>query len=94
MTTLAVVIGAVPIAMGFGADAATRQPVGLVIVGGLEVSQFISLSITPVTSLYLEPVQEKARDRGRGKIILDSLWSECSSTLRHTIDRDSGNGTL
>ena len=63
MTTLAAVFGALPIALGFGADGASRQPLGLVIVGGLIVSQFITLFITPVIYLYLEQFQEKVLDR-------------------------------
>jgi HAE1 family hydrophobic/amphiphilic exporter-1 len=63
MTTLAAVFGALPIALGFGADGASRLPLGLVIVGGLIVSQFITLFITPVIYLYLEQFQEKVLDR-------------------------------
>ena len=63
MTTLAAVIGAVPIAAGYGADGASRRPLGMVIVGGLVVSQFITLYVTPVIYLYLEQFQEKVLDR-------------------------------
>ena len=63
MTTLAAVFGALPIALGWGADGASRRPLGLVIVGGLVASQFITLYITPVIYLYLEEFQEKFLDR-------------------------------
>ena len=63
MTTLAAVIGAVPIALGYGADGASRRPLGLVIVGGLVASQFITLYVTPVIYLYLEQFQERVLDR-------------------------------
>jgi HAE1 family hydrophobic/amphiphilic exporter-1 len=63
MTTLAAVIGAVPIAAGYGADGASRRPLGMVIVGGLVISQFITLYVTPVIYLYLEEFQEKVLNR-------------------------------
>ncbi len=63
MTTLAAVFGALPIALGVGADGASRRPLGLVVVGGLVVSQAITLFVTPVIYLYLEVFQEKVLDR-------------------------------
>jgi HAE1 family hydrophobic/amphiphilic exporter-1 len=63
MTTVAALFGTLPIALGYGEGADARQPLGLAVVGGLVVSQFLTLYITPVIYLYLEALQEKLRGK-------------------------------
>jgi multidrug efflux pump subunit AcrB len=66
MTTMAALFGTLPIAMGLGAGAESRQPLGLAVVGGLLFSQLLTLYVTPVLFLYLERFSDwAARKRSR-----------------------------
>ncbi|MEH1845087.1 MAG: efflux RND transporter permease subunit [Nostoc sp.] len=61
MTTMAALMGTLPIALGLGAGADTRRPLGLAVVGGLVFSQFLTLYLTPVFYTYMESWQTKLK---------------------------------
>jgi multidrug efflux pump subunit AcrB len=65
MTTMAAMLGAVPIAIGYGAGGEARQPLGLVVVGGLLFSQLVTLYLTPVVFIYLAQLQAWLGRRSR-----------------------------
>lgn len=67
MTTIAAIAGMTPIALGYGAGGESRQPLGLVVVGGLFVSQVVTLYLTPVVYSYLAGFQEWYQKRGSEK---------------------------
>jgi HAE1 family hydrophobic/amphiphilic exporter-1 len=71
MTTMAAILGAVPIAIGAGAGAELRQPLGIAIVGGLVVSQLLTLFITPVIYYYLDKVDSYLSGRSRKAAVME-----------------------
>ena len=76
MTTLAAILGAVPIAIGAGAGAELRQPLGIAIVGGLCVSQILTLYITPVVYYYLDKVDTFLSGRAKREPATDGFAGE------------------
>ncbi len=81
MTTLAALFGTLPIALGAGAGAESRRPLGLAVVGGLVVSQLLTLYITPVIYLYMESFQHWLR-RGKGERPLEIGPTPVEAVLR------------
>jgi HAE1 family hydrophobic/amphiphilic exporter-1 len=76
MTTLAALFGTLPIALGAGAGAESRRPLGLAVVGGLLVSQLLTLYITPVIYLYMEAFQAWLRRRKGGPLEIGTAPAE------------------
>jgi hydrophobic/amphiphilic exporter-1 (mainly G- bacteria), HAE1 family len=68
MTTMAALMGTLPIAVGYGAGGEARRPLGLAVVGGLLVSQTLTLYVTPVFYIYMEHMQDRLRRRKTTKV--------------------------
>ena len=79
MTTFAAIFGTLPIALGAGAGAELRQPLGVAVVGGLCLSQILTLFITPVVYIYLDRIDRRLKRR------LDPELQDATDTERPRI---------
>ncbi len=81
MTTMAALLGAVPVALGYGAGGESRRPLGLAVCGGLLFSQLITLYLTPVVYTYMASVLEWWRRRKRQTALLLRIWNAAQGAL-------------
>src|SRR6185437_3558594 len=80
MTTMAALMGTIPIALGFGAGAESRRPLGLAVVGGLIFSQTLTLFVTPIYYIYLDKLGPGLRKLfGRRKAQIKAKEMEAAS---------------
>ncbi len=87
MTTLAALVGTLPIALGLGAGAKSRQPLGIAVVGGLLFSQVVTLYVTPVLYTYFDGLQQRfAHRKAKGTVARPG-------TERADDDEQGGRGT-
>jgi HAE1 family hydrophobic/amphiphilic exporter-1 len=90
MTTMAALVGTLPIAMGLGAGAESRRPLGLAVVGGLLVSQLLTLYITPVYYVYIEGARLRLASRKRHPAGPHDAYAEAGAAARLTVPGAEG----
>jgi HAE1 family hydrophobic/amphiphilic exporter-1 len=81
MTTMAALMGAVPIAIGWGAGASTRRPLGVAVVGGLAFSQLVTLYVTPVFYTYLDEWQQRFSRRKAAEVGHEPVAAPAGASL-------------
>jgi multidrug efflux pump len=81
MTTMAALLGAIPLALGSGTGSELRQPLGIAIVGGLIVSQVLTLFTTPVVYLFFDRIGRRyLRARNSGRELMNPVrWPEAEA---------------
>ena len=90
MTTMAAMLGALPLALGAGDGAELRRPLGIAIVGGLMLSQMLTLYTTPVVYLYLEGMHSRW-SRGRARTRAEDLVPEAAASTSGSSVTASGH---
>ena len=84
MTTMAALFGALPLAIGMGTGSELRKPLGIAIVGGLIVSQMLTLYTTPVIYLFLDQLRQRKTKQPSDIVDLQPIgWSQAVDLSSH-----------